>query len=466
MKLYVRECRRIAAGAVYYLFLIVLIFSWYQSFRGVTKMEIDWAGGTAPAGIGLERALLLAPSEKDEYFGNKTSEDDPEAIMTGVTRALLMEYESNCYATYPLGYYKAITLDEDDRKRVLEILCEITGLTEEQLKNLPEDYFPAVTGTIISVDRVSMEENGAVIISPQSGGDADDDAGEDKSRHFVSQVTYDHFKELMREMEGIIGERGSKYSTEMMIAYFGMSERSYEEACGEYEQTIAEDKVTGGFARLFCDYMGLSLGLYPVFIAVVLWLKDRRSNAAELIYSKKTSSVRLVLSRYFACVTMVLIPVIALSLESLLPLISFGAKNGISVDRLAYIRYICWWLLPTVMAVCAVGTFFTLLTDSPAAIVLQFLWWFVDKGVTGLSGDTGIATLMVRHNTLRGYEMIKDGFGEICVNRALITGFSVLLVLLSVWVLEKKRKGRINAANIYERCLGNLKNKFSFGYQK
>lgn len=36
---------------------------------------------------------------------------------------------------------------------------------------------------------------------------------------------------------------------------------NYEEALEEYNQTINKDKVTGGFARLFCDYMGLELGL-------------------------------------------------------------------------------------------------------------------------------------------------------------------------------------------------------------
>lgn len=494
MKLYRRECRRIATGLVYYLFLAVLVFGWSRSFRGVTKTEIDWAEGIAPTGTVLDRPLLSKPSREDAYFGNKTSEDDPDAIMTGVTRALLLEYGSNCYATYPFGYYKAVTLDADDQERVLAILCEITGLAEEQLENLPKNYFPAVTGTIISVDQVHMDENGAVVIpadlmstdgdmvlsadqmsmdedgevviSGQIGNGADHDARADKTKHFISQVTYDHFKELMREMEQIIGEKGSKYSPEMMITYFGMAEKNYEEALAEYEQTIVQDKVTGGFARLFCDYMGLSLGLYPVFIAVLLWLQDRRSNVAELIYSRRISSARLVLSRYLAAITMVLIPVIALSLESLIPLVSFGAKNGIPVDYLAYLRYICWWLLPTVMAVCAVGTFFTLLTDSPIAIALQFLWWVFDKGVTGLSGDTGITTLMVRHNTLRGCELIRDGFGTICVNRAVIAGVSILLVLLSVWVLEQKRKGRINAAKIYGRYLGNLQSKFSSGYQK
>lgn len=461
MKLYLKECKKITASIIFYLFIAILIFSWFQNFRGVTQTEINWANGIEPTDIGFERPLLSKPSEKDDYFGSKVSEDNPEAIMTGVTRALLSEYEANSYATYPLGYYKAITLSGDEQKQVLGILCEITGLTEEELKNLPDDYFPAVTGTIISFDAMNVDKDGNLNMEMGSGTDTKSE--DNKYAHFVSQVTYEHFKELMRKMEAIIGEKGSQYSPEMMITYFGMSEMTYEEALEEYNQTINQDKVTGGFARLFCDYMGLALGLYPVFLAVIIWMKDRMSNATELIYSRNISSTKLVLSRYLAGITMVLIPVLLLSLESLVPLISFGAKNGIQIDCFAYIKYIVWWLLPEVMVVCAIGMFFTLLTDSPIAIVLQFLWWMVDKGATGLSGDTKLTTLMIRHNTLRGYEIIQKDLQIIFMNRLLMAGIGILFVILSIWVLTFKRKGKINAANVYNRGLGYIQGKLSSG---
>lgn len=460
MKLYLKECKKIASSILYYLFIAILVFSWFQNFHGVTQKEINWAKGIAPADIGFERPLLFKPSEKDDYFGSKVSEDNPEAIMTGVTRALLSEYEANSYATYPLGYYKAITLSGDEQKQVLGILCEITGLTEEELKNLPDDYFPAVTGTIISFDAMNVDKDGNLNMEMGSGtGTKSED---NKYAHFISQVTYEHFKELMRKMEAIIGEKGSQYAPKMMLTYFGMSEMNYEEALKEYNQTINQDKVTGGFARLFCDYMGLALGLYPVFLVVIIWMKDRMSNVIELIYSRKVSSIKLVLSRYLAVITMVLIPVLLLSLESLVRLMSFGAKNGIQVDCFAYIKYIVWWLLPEVMLVCAIGMFFTLLTDSLIAIVFQFLWWMVDKGVTGLSGDTKLTTLMIRHNTLRGYEIIQKDLQIICMNRLLMAGIGILFVILSIWILNYKRKGKINAANIYNRGFKHIQGKFYF----
>ena len=99
--------------------------------------------------MGFERPLLSKPSEKKMIISavrfRKITRSNYDRRFT---RALLSEYEANSYTTYPLGYYKTITLSGDEQKQVLGILCEITGLTEEELKNLPGDYFPAVTGTL------------------------------------------------------------------------------------------------------------------------------------------------------------------------------------------------------------------------------------------------------------------------------------------------------------------------------
>lgn len=466
MRLYIRECRRIATSIIYYLFIAMLVLNWYQNFFGITTDEINSANGSASSNLTFDRPLLVQPSEDDEFFGSKT-EENPENLMIGATKTLLYEYEENTYATYPFGYYKAITLSESKQVRVLEILCEITGLTEQQLMNLPQDYFPAVTGTMITFDSNDSYDGASISISGDANKETENNFDDwDITQKFQPQITYEQFKERMQEIETIIGEKGSQYSMDMMITYFGISDMSYEEAVDEYTQTIKSDEITGGFARLFCDYIGLVLGLYPIFLVVIMCMKDRSNNMTELIYSRKVSSVKLVLTRYFATITMVLIPVFLLSLESLIPLLSFGTTHGLSVDNFAYIKYILWWLLPTVLIVTAIGMFFTLLTDTPVAILLQFLWWLVDKGITGLSGDTGLFTLMVRHNTLRGYEIIHETFGTICLNRLLMTGISILFITLSVWILKQKRKGKINAANVYDMYFNYFKNKFQFGGAK
>jgi hypothetical protein len=163
VKLYLKECKKIAASVVYYLFIVLLLASWYQNFYGVTKEEIALVNGGTAKGISFERPLLVKPSEEDTFFGSKTVEN-PEKIMTGAAEALLREYKNNTYATYPLGYYKAVSLNESKQERVLEILREITGLTEKQLDNLPRDYFPTVNGTIIHFDASQTDGNGGVNI--------------------------------------------------------------------------------------------------------------------------------------------------------------------------------------------------------------------------------------------------------------------------------------------------------------
>ncbi|MEY8392786.1 hypothetical protein AALA98_15755 [Lachnospiraceae bacterium 45-W7] len=89
-----------------------------------------------------------------------------------------------------------------------------------------------------------------------------------------------------------------------------------------------------------------------------------------------------------------------------------------------------------------------------------------DKGVSGLSGDTGFGTLMIRHNTLRGYDIIQEEFQMICMNRLLMTGTGLLFVSLSIGVLSYRRKGKMNAANIYKKCLGHMQDKLCFGSKK
>jgi hypothetical protein len=165
------------------------------------------------------------------------------------------------------------------------------------------------------------------------------------------------------------------------------------------------------------------------------------------------------LVRYTASITMLLLPVILLSLESLVPLIGFGSKIGIPVDCFAFMKYILWWLLPTVMIVTTLGMFLTMLTDTPIAILVQFMWWLIDRGITELSGDTSLFTLMVRHNTLRGSEIIQQNFKIICINRLSMTGLSIMLVIFSMWILSLKRKGKINAANIYTKWFEFIKSK-------
>lgn len=456
--MFLNEMKKTVCSVVYLLFLALMIYNWYENFYGVTEKEIRKAyeSDSSVYSTVTGGAILAEPDPETGSYGTK-SEENPEKIMCGGTDKLIIEYLNNSYATYPVSYYKEVILDEEEQEKILEIIQEITGLNEEQISNLPDDYFPRVNGNIIHME--SGAETEMDIAADIGEADVAAEA-KDYTKHFISQVTYDRFKELMAEASDIIGP-GSNYTRDNLLLYYGQVEMDYEEAVDEYHTTIYDDKVTIAFARLFCDYLSRTLGLYPVFLAVAMWMRDRRCRMQELINVKAIGTAKLIIVRYLALLAAVLIPVFLLSLESLVPLVEFSVETGIEIDLFAFAKYILWWLLPTSMIVLALGMFLTILTRTPVAVIVQLVWWFMDSSFTELSGDTGLFTLMIRHNLLNGSELIRQDLGIIWMNRGIMVGVAVLLVLLSIVIYEMKRGGKLEQKNKMPKWLGALAKRFS-----
>lgn len=448
--LFIKELKKICFSIVYILFIGLLLLSWHENFYGVTSKEIQASNG-AEASITSQitgGSILAKPEQGADNYG-LIKKEVPDKIMCGGTDMLIIEYLNNSYATYPFNYYKEVILSTEEQKEILSIIEEITGLSEEQIKNLPDDYFPSVNGNIIHMGGdAAQNQDGSFSFSTENSDTLQEE--EDYTKHFVAQVSYERFKELMSQAEEIIGD-GSYYSMDMLLEYYGQAEMTYDEAINEYNKTIYDDKVSIAFARLFCDYMTRVLGLYPIFIVVVFWLKDRRNKMNELINSKQIETVKLITVRTLAILTAVILPVIILSFESLIPLMEYSAETGIAIDAFAFIKYILWWLLPTVIVVTGLGTFLTILTTTPIAILVQFIWWFIDSAITGLSGDTRLYTLMIRHNSLNGAELIQRDFNIIWLNRGLMMFVSIVLIYLSIVIYNKKRGGKLDYAYFMQK---------------
>ena len=438
MSLVKMEWTGLLFSIAYAAYLVLVFLGWRENYAGLTEREIR-AAESGEAAVGFDAPVLAEPDSDAGFYGSKNVED-PQKLMTGGTDMLLIEYQNNEYASYPFGYYKAVTLSAEDQERVLAILTEITGLSEEELNHLPDDYFPQANGMIFHAsDDLVQGADGSFRI------DAEDSQNGERDYQFEPRVSYERFLELMGEMEELIGP-GSNYSLESLVTYFGITDLTYEEAMEQFVLMTEYDQVTGGFARLFCDYMAAPAGLYPAFLAVFVWYRDRRAGIRAAVWSKSSSSLRLTAARFTAIVAAALLPMLLLSLESLLPLLAFGAEQGLKTDAFAFVRYIFWWLLPTIMVSAAAGTLITILTDTPAAILVCFAWWQIDRGMTGLSGDTSLWTLMIRHNTLRGAELIQRDMGILTANRALMIGIALVFAGLSAYLLTWKRRGRLYAA--------------------
>ena len=403
-QLLMKECRQTARSLIYWLVVLVLLFD-YTSQLGGTEIESK-------------------PEKGQEDYGFKSS-DDENIIMETTLGLLVQEYDEGRYTTYPIGFVKRVTLNEKEEQRMEEIIQETTGISgRDEAEKVMDAWYES--------QRAAMEDSqmpviiGYPAVKPAPG------------------LSYGRFCELMDEADRILGG-GSDYGEG---SRGGTEPRTYEDALKEYQDLTEKDRLTGGYARLFCDYMGIFLGLLPVFLAVTRGLRERRSGMQELIYSRKCSSAAIIFSRYAAMLVMLLIPVLLLSLPLLMQCLRYASSSGIAADPWAFVKYTFGWLMPTVMAAAAVGMFFTELTDTAFAVLVQGAWWFITvfTGADTLHGGMYGWNLIPRHNTAMNYAGYQEGFSQLAANRIMYVLLALALAALTAVIYDQKRKGRYRLA--------------------
>lgn len=407
LSLLAKECRQTMKSMIYWLIVVILVVFYFSQLGGMT---IDEKPEPGQENYGWT------------YGGNETD------IMESVLGRLVSEYLAGTYTTYPIGFYKSVTPSEEEQKRIGEIVEETTGLSGE--------------GDI--ADAIQEAEGGAQVIYGSS------------PTQVKKGLTYERFKAFMQEVDDILGG-GSYYAPDSLETSVSQP-KSYEEALEDYNSLIENDHLTGGYARLFCDYMGILLGILPVFLAVTRGLRDRRSKMQELIASRKASSACIITSRYAAMLIMIMVPVLLLSCIPLVQCLQSASGTGIQTDVLAFVKYSFGWLLPTVMASAGVGLVLTELTDTALGVLVQIAWWFLTifGSMNSMHGGAYGWSLVPRHNTVYNYSGFHENFGQLAANRGLYTAFSLLLLAISIFIYTQKRKGRLD---IRGKIFGNLKRK-------
>lgn len=412
-QLLIKECRQTVKSLIYWLAVLVLVLDFSSQLGGLE--------------------IMSEPKKGQEEYGFHYSKDK-DVIMETTLGALLEEYSRESYATYPIGFYKSVTLSDAETHRIEEIIKEATGLAgKEEVEKAIEDWYAGQkqdSGQMIMVRGMAYK--------PADG------------------LSYKRFVELMEEADDILGG-GSNYGA-------GYREKNadlpmtYEEALEEYQTLIKKDKLSGGYARLFSDYMVIFLGIVPVFLAVTRILRDRRAQMQELIYTRKGSSLVIVGSRFLAMLVMLILPVLAISVIPLAQCISYGNTAGVPVDVFAFVKYTFGWLVPTIMAALAVGMFLTELTDTAIAVLVQGAWWFVSafSSLGDLRGGMYGWNLMPRHNTELNWSGYHDGFAQLAANRLFYAVFALVLLAFTVVIYSQKRKGRMQ---IRGKILANRKSK-------
>lgn len=436
MSLYAKELRSVLRGILYLVFLGAVLLFHFSQFGGAVGRDI--ADAKAGRVDEYHPSALLAPTPGQGDYGT-TYADDPEAVVPAVLQSLMHELGQDTFTTYPIGFYKEVRIDAQQHAAIEEILVSVTGGTLAQMQDA---YTAWAEGNI------HMNEQGI----PQL------DSGAAPTSLFTSTVDYDTFKTQMAAIDEIIGG-GSSYDP-AGFATMGQVPLRYEDAKAEYDTLVHEDKLTAAYARLYCDYMGIAIALFSVFLPVGYLMRDRRAGMEPLIFSRRCSSARLVVVRYLACLTAVMLPVLLLCVVPTVQLVVYAAGAGLPVAPLAFFAYSLGWVGPIAMVCCSVGFFFTILTGTPLGIAVQFLFSFLSifGGAGLLHGSDPGFSLVPRHNTVGERAAFMASFPSFVRNRIGYVLLALVLLGLSILFYELKRRGKLDVRESLAALLRRRKN--------
>ncbi|WP_304432672.1 hypothetical protein [Acutalibacter muris] len=459
MRLFGMECKKIAGSILYWVLVVALLA--VSIFQYEPSVESELRRVNDPSSV-----FYIA----DSYAPERGAPDEAmeQNMMKEATKLLMYNYRDNSYLYYPFGYVKEKTMSAQEQAAILQYLMELTGLSEQAINGTADETADETDSTsdtgdipisgggafVFKPGEGSLNENGQFVIGADEGqyvpGDEAAPETPAQSRNdFEIQVTFERFKEIMEKVNKMIGS-GSYFSWPMLkLYYFGndMEEAPISER--QHKEFYEGDKVTGAFARYYCDSISISVLFLPAFVIVDLMLRDKRRNMRGLIYPRTISSAKLICTRYAAAVCITMLPILILPVKSLVVLMRYCGSIGVQGDVLAFVKYTLAWILPTVMLVMAVSLLVTALLENYAAILISGVIWLIGKPPIDKleGGNYGLFDLIIRHNTLRGYGRMMENIQMLALNRITITLAALVLVGLAILVYSRKRKGGLTFGN-------------------
>lgn len=404
-----KECSLWMRSIVFYAYVIILVVFY------VSQME----GGE----------IIRRPETGASDYGYVYS-DDEKIIMDSTLKDLVGDFESERpFASYPVGFYKAVTLSEEEREQVAACISRLCKMSREEWEKALEEYEEGYSAEYDEFGReTAVEEVPWPIVT-------------------APEITYGEFLEIMEEVSDMIG-RGSNYDKENLRKH-AQVKMTYEQALSEYEDILYKDKVSGAYARLFCDYIGIILGLLPVFFSAARVWKDKRSRVKEVVYAKKAGTAAIVCSRYLGIVIMIFLPVLLLSFLPMSKAVYIARVAGVEADYFAFLKYALGWLLPTVLFVTALSYAITELTESFLSILIGTAVWFIAL-FSSIDLQNAGWNLVPRFSSLGEYSLFSDMVPQLMVNRIFYTVLALLVLALTLLIYSLKRKGVLKNGKVSE----------------
>lgn len=496
-RLYKLECKKTLKSVVYWLYVVAITAVFWLNYGNADRDEINDASNPSSVFYCAKDGQYAAEQN------NLSDKNVQNQMMLAVTRKLLHSYRDNSYEYYPFGYVKEKVFSESEQNIVLNYLQEITGMDKAEIvsdtknadnsflgesenseklgktdeseetekTNLEESEISRDTNNYKDSSEIEISGNGAYIAKPGTGsmneagqyefgpdeweyvenasdltGEKEETVSKELDSDFSIQVSYGRFMEIMDKVSGMIG-RDSYFSRSLINLYYGENDMDLSDiTLRQHEEFFEEDKITGAFARYYCDSIALAVLLLPAFVIAAVMAADRSSKVMELAYTKPVSGFKLIFIRYLANIGMMFVPILLLPLRSFIILARYADSAGHAIDIFAFPKYIIGWILPTLLFVTALSLFLAVLTRSYISVLTMGVLWLFFKPSVGkiAGGNYELFDIAIRHNTLKGFGRMMQGFDMLVINRACITGIAILLVLLSVWIYQVKRKGGLS----------------------
>ncbi len=448
-RLFLMECGKIARSISYWLYIGALFAAVIQNYERTVESELRRTDNPASVFYIAENGVYADDTDQ-------LSEDTMHTMMMEATKRLMDNYRSNSYEYYPFGYVKRKTLSEKEQAAILLYLNELTGLDGQAIigadenRDSEEIQISGGGAFVLNPGKKGTFENGQFIAEPGEWEYVENDSRLSQSLEspgggFEIQVTFERFKEIMDCVNHLIG-RNSYFSWTMLSLYYypnDMQDTPITEQ--QHREFYEKDRVTGAFARYFCDSISLIILCLPAFVIMDLLLKDKRYKMNTLIYPRTESSARIIITRFEAVVCMIMLPILILPIKSLLAIVSYCHNIGIRVNIFTFAAYIFAWILPTVLLVMSIALFVTILTENHSAVLpAGLIWLFCRPSVDKIAGGNyGPFDLIIRHNTLKGYGRMMEHMQILILNRILVSVIALLFVGFAIIVYDAKRKGGI-----------------------
>ncbi|MFJ7405881.1 MULTISPECIES: hypothetical protein [unclassified Lysinibacillus] len=365
--------------------------------------------------LGTDLTSFKEPQPNEDNYGVGVT-NDKISIQKQTMGNLFYQYDVGQYNTYPLGFLKVVTPSNPDQKEIGKIIEKATGISLEE------------------ISEISEKEN-------KSANEFQMYAHQDFDYFPIAQdYSFQQFQEDMKKVVKIIGH-GSDFE-EAKYKASAIKSLSYEEVHENFEMILKRDKVSGAYARLVCDYLGIILALVPVFLAATVILRDKRAQSQLVIYTKAISSVKLQTMRFLSTVVLIFIPVLLFSIMPALQANLIAQKFNQSGDIWLFYQYVLGWTLPSIIAVVGISFLITTLFGGITSVMVQVAIWFISisVGSTNIVGKVGF-NLIPRFNNVGSTVIFEGIYQELVVNRILWACIGILCFLVSVIVYDYKRKG-------------------------